>query len=194
MAWKGTRKEFIKQYGAYIHKVTRGTGILPGTLITQLFVESSANGLVGGSGLTQKSNNYFGIKCYGNWKGPTVTARTREETKSGESYYINACFRKYGSIEESIKDYIKFLKENKRYQNAGFFDAKTVLDQFKALKRAGYATADSYVSFLNSIYTPYASLIDQQKSLMAKIDIKKLFGVLLLGISATLIEKIVKKR
>jgi flagellum-specific peptidoglycan hydrolase FlgJ len=193
MAWKGSRKEFINKYGAYIHKITRGTGILPGTLITQLFVESSGNGLVGGSGLTQKSNNYFGIKCAGGWKGPTVTARTREETASGESYYVNACFRKYGSVEESIKDYIKFLKDNQRYKNAGFFEAKTVLDQFKALKRAGYATADSYVSFLNSIYTPYAGLIDQQKTLTAGFNIKSILGAVLLAVGATVLINQLKK-
>jgi flagellum-specific peptidoglycan hydrolase FlgJ len=193
MAWKGSRKEFINKYGAYIHKITRGTGILPGTLITQLFVESSANGVVGGSGLTQKSNNYFGIKCAGGWKGPTVTARTREETASGKSYYVNACFRKYESIEESIKDYIKFLKDNQRYQNAGFFEAKTVLDQFKALKRAGYATADSYVSFLNSIYTPYALLIDEKNIKTAGFNLKSIAGVLLLAIGATILTNKLKK-
>lgn len=193
MAWKGSRKEFINEFGAYVHKITRGTGILPGTLITQLFVESSANGVVGGSGLTQKSNNYFGIKCAGGWKGPTVTDRTREETASGESYYVNACFRKYGSIEESIKDYIKFLKENQRYKNAGFFTAKTVLDQFKALKRAGYATADSYVSFLNSIYSPYASLIDQQNVKTAGFNIKSILGVVLLAIGGTILINKLKK-
>lgn len=187
MAWRGSRKDFIKEFGAYVHKVTKGTGILPGTLITQLFVESSANGVVGGSGLTQKSNNYFGIKCAGGWNGPTVTAKTREETSSGESYFVDACFRKYGSIEESIKDYIKFLKQNQRYENAGFFEAKTVLDQFEALKRAGYATSDSYVSFLNSIYKPYAALIEEQKTLLAGFSIKKTLGAVLLAVAATII-------
>lgn len=193
MAWKGTRKEFINEFGAYVHKVTRGTGILPGTLITQLFVESSANGIVGGSGLTQKSNNYFGIKCAGGWKGPTVTARTREETASGKTYYVNACFRKYQSIEESIKDYIKFLKENKRYQNAGFFNAKTVLDQFKALKRAGYATSDDYVNFLNSVYSPYSLLIDQQKTVTAGFNLRSILGVILISVGATVLSKKLKK-
>jgi flagellum-specific peptidoglycan hydrolase FlgJ len=71
MAWKGTRKEFINEYGAFVHKVTKGTGILPGTLIAQLFLESSsAGGKVGGSKLSQDANNYFGIKCAGGWDGP----------------------------------------------------------------------------------------------------------------------------
>ena len=55
----GTRKEFIETYGAFIHKITAGTGILPGTLIAQAFLESSANGKVGGSKLSREANNFL---------------------------------------------------------------------------------------------------------------------------------------
>ena len=37
----GSRKELIAKYGAFIVQQTKGTGILPGTLITQLIAESS---------------------------------------------------------------------------------------------------------------------------------------------------------
>ena len=193
MAWQGSRKEFINEYGAYIHDVTRGTGILPGTLIAQLFLESSKGGIVGASKLSQDANNYFGIKCGPNWNGPTYYITTRE-VFNGKSTYVKACFRKYGNIKESIKDYINFLQSNTRYKTAGVFEAKTVKQQAEALKRAGYATAPGYAQLVSDVYEPYKLLIDQQKTLTAKIDIKKLFGVLLLAISATLIEKIVRKR
>ena len=193
MAWQGSRKDFINQFGGYIHQVTNGTGILPGTLIAQLFLESSKGGIVGGSKLSQDANNYFGIKCGPNWDGPTYFITTRE-VYNGKSTYIKACFRKYGSIKDSIQDYILFLQNNPRYTTAGVFTAKTVKEQAEALKRAGYATAPSYAQLVNDVYKPYATLIDEQKTLTAKIDLKKLFGVLLLAISATLIEKIVKKR
>ena len=77
MAWKGTRSQFIEKFGPYIHKVTKGTGILPGTLIAQAFIESSSGktpSIVGSSGLTQATNNYFGIKCGGNYKGGFIVA------------------------------------------------------------------------------------------------------------------------
>jgi len=193
MAWKGSRKEFINEFGAYVHKVTQGTGILPGTLIAQLFLESSSKGIVGASKLSQQANNYFGIKCGPNWDGPRYNIETREVI-NGQSKYIVACFRKYGSIKDSILDYIDFLQTNPRYKSAGVFEAKTVKAQAEALKRAGYATAPKYAQLVNDVYQPYALLIDQQKTLTAKIDIKKLFGVLFLAISATLIDKIVKKR
>lgn len=160
----GTRSELIQQYGPFIVQQTKGTGILPGTLITQLIVESSAKYKgsypVGGSPLSRNANNYFGIKCGPGYKGPSYTTRTREETKQGESYYINDCFRKYSGIEESIKDYIRFLQSNKRYAKAGFFQQKTVEGQFAALKKAGYATGSGYIQLLTNVYRPLKSQID----------------------------------
>lgn len=160
----GTRVELIEKYGPFIVEQTKGTGILPGTLITQLIVESQGkvggSYKVGGSTLSRNAQNYFGIKCGSSWKGPKYEIQTREETKTGQSYYVVACFRQYDSIEASIKDYIKFLQSNQRYKNAGFFQQQTVLGQFQALKKAGYATAGGYVDLLNKVYMPLKNKID----------------------------------
>jgi len=40
MAKTYTREGFVKEYGPYISVATRGTGILPGTLIAQAIIES----------------------------------------------------------------------------------------------------------------------------------------------------------
>jgi flagellum-specific peptidoglycan hydrolase FlgJ len=193
MAWKGTRKEFINEFGAYVHKVTRGTGILPGTLIAQLFLESSSKGVVGASKLSQEANNYFGIKCGGGWDGPKYYIETRE-VLNGRSVMVPACFRAYGSIKDSIQDYVLFLQENPRYKNAGVFEAKTVKEQAQALKRAGYATAPAYADLVFNVYKPYAQLIEDQKTLMAGFSIKKTLGVVLLASAATIIyNKLFKK-
>lgn len=186
MAWQGSRKDFIKEFGAYVHKVTKGTGILPGTLIAQLFLESSKGPVVGGSKLSQEANNYFGIKCGPNWDGPKYYIDTRE-VFNGQSTTVNACFRKYGSIKDSIQDYVLFLQENPRYRNAGVFKAKTVKEQAQALKAAGYATAPSYAKLVYDVYKPYAQLIDDQKTLLAGFNIKKTLGAVLLAVSATII-------
>ena len=193
MAWKGSRKEFINEFGAYVHKVTRGTGILPGTLIAQLFLESSSKGVVGASKLSQDANNYFGIKCGGGWDGPKYYIETRE-VLNGRSVMVPACFRAYGSIKDSIQDYVLFLQENPRYKNAGVFEAKTVKEQAQALKRAGYATAPGYADLVFDVYKPYAQLIEDQKTLMAGFSIKKTLGVVLLASAATIIyNKLFKK-
>jgi flagellum-specific peptidoglycan hydrolase FlgJ len=67
MSWTGSRSQFINEYGPYIFKVTKETGILPGTLIAQAFLESSTRGIVGGSQLSREANNFFGIKCGPKW-------------------------------------------------------------------------------------------------------------------------------
>jgi N-acetylmuramoyl-L-alanine amidase len=193
MAWKGTRKEFINKYGSYIHKITKGTGILPGTLIAQAFIESASGktpSIVGSSKLTQNTNNYFGIKCGGNWSGPCYSIDTGEFF-NGTYTVIKDTFRKYGSIEESIKDYVNFLQNNKRYTTAGVFLAKNVKDQAKALKAAGYATAPGYADFVYNVYKPYATLINEQKT--ASFNIKTVAAALLFAIAATALSKYFKK-
>jgi mannosyl-glycoprotein endo-beta-N-acetylglucosaminidase/stage II sporulation protein P len=64
---------------------------------------------------------------------------------------INDFFRVYNSFEDSATDYIRFLKTNPRYTNAGVFTAKTPQEQIEAIKRAGYATAPNYVELVMGI-------------------------------------------
>ena len=148
------RPDFIKKYDFFITNLLMGTGILKGTLFSQAIIESSTKPtyLVGSSKLSQEANNLFGIKADANYKGNIYTIKTREQKKSGEEYYITANFRKYDSIEDSFKDYVKFILNNKRYRENGFFEAKTVKGQGEALQRAGYATDLNYSNIINSVY------------------------------------------
>lgn len=164
----GTRSDFVKKYGSFIHKITEGTGILAGTLAAQAILESSGKyqgeWAVGGSGLSRHANNFFGIKCGSGWSGQKYNISTGEYSSDG-SYYVepNACFRKYGSVEDSMKDYIHFLKSNSRYAKAGVFKAKTVKEQAEALKRAGYATAPNYAATVYSVYSAIAPILEGEK-------------------------------
>lgn len=161
-----TREEFVEKYGGFIAKVVRGTGILQGTLIAQAIIESQGKmpdgyWRVGASKLALNSNNYFGIKCH-NWKGKTYNIDTGEYDSSGNKYIDKAaCFRAYDSVEDSIEDYIKFLKGNPRYEKAGVFNAKTVKEQAEALKRAGYATAPDYPTKIQSVYNGIKDYADK---------------------------------
>lgn len=161
----GSRKEFIKTYGPFIHYITKDTGILPGTLAAQAILESSGkyNGVwsVGGSGLSRKANNFFGIKAGPNWNGPTINMTTGEQTKSGAKYNVKSDFRVYNSVEDSIRDYVRFLKVNPRY--AQVFNKKNVLDQANALKAAGYATAKNYAATVYGVYRSIADELEQSK-------------------------------
>jgi len=152
-----TRADFTKKYSPYIARAVQGTGILVGTVLAQAIIESQgkvSSGAyeVGASKLSRVANNYFGIKCHG-WKGKTYNIDTGEYTSSGKYYTEkSSCFRAYPNVEASINDYVKFLKENPRYEKAGVFKAKTVRQQAEALKSAGYATSLNYPKTIEGVY------------------------------------------
>lgn len=160
-----TRAEFVDKYGSFIHKVIKGTGIFAGTLIAQAVLESSGkdqygNWKVGGSKLSRESNNFFGIKASPSWKGKTYNINTGE-FEHGKDVVVNADFRAYDSVKDSIRDYVKFLKENSNYEKAGVFTAKDVKEQAVRLKKARYATAPNYADTVNQIYNSIKPNVDK---------------------------------
>lgn len=149
-----TREQFVKKYYAFVVKITNGTGIFPKVLLAAAIVESQ--GKVGGvyypgqSTLAKDHNNYFGVKASKGWKGKIVNMRTRE-VYSNQSVFVNDDFRKYDSVEDSMKDYVKFLQSNSRYRLNGVFDATSPEMQIKALAKAGYATNPGYADLINKV-------------------------------------------
>lgn len=108
-------------------------GILPSITMAQAILESGW----GKSELAKDYNNLFGIKADSRWDGTIATIVTTENYDD----VIEANFRKYDNIDESIEDYGKFLKENSRYEESGFFEGKNYKSQAQALENAGYSTA-----------------------------------------------------
>ena len=157
-----TRTEFIDKYGAFIHKTVKGSGILAGTLISQAILESSGkdesgNWKVGGSKLSREANNFFGIKSSAKWGGKTYNIDTGEVIK-GKKVIVNADFRAYDSVKDSIEDYVKLLKENPRFSNV--LKVKTVSEQAKELKKAGYATSLTYADTVTQVYNSVKDSVD----------------------------------
>ena len=169
-----SRENFVKKYADFVNEITQNTGIFAGTLFAQAILESSGKyktggqWLVGGSKLSQEANNFFGIKAEKNYKGKRYNIATGENKPSGEYYIINDDFRRYDSVEDSIKDYVKFLKENPRYEKAGVFKAKTVKEQADALKKAGYATAPNYAEMVESVYKSIKGFISENLGTIKK--------------------------
>lgn len=179
-----TRAEFIDKYGAFIHKAVKGSGILAGTLISQAILESSGkdeNGdwKVGGSKLSREANAYFGIKA-NNWSGKTYNINTGEVIR-GKKVTVNADFRAYNSVKDSIEDYVKFIKENPRYSNV--LKVKTVPEQAKELKKAGYATSIEYAQTVTNVYNSVKNSVDESYSKFRKREtIKNVsIGIVILG-------------
>ena len=88
-----------------------------------------------GWGSKVRGNNYFGIKGKGQ-------AFTTHEEVDGLMVKQKDEFRTYYSLEDSVRDYGKFLKENKRYKP--LLEADSFDEQIEALAGSGYATDSRY--------------------------------------------------
>lgn len=130
-------QEFIKRVATAAQTVNE-SGTLPSITTAQAIIES-------GWGEAAIGNNIFGIKADAGWTGPRIRMNTREEDVNGNSYYEDADFRDYPSIEDGIRDHDIFLKPYNMRNYSGYqAQAQTLQDQ-------GYATDTSYASKLMGI-------------------------------------------
>lgn len=149
-----TRIEWVEKYYPLAKRLTQGTGIFPQIMIATAVIESQAkvNGTYypGQNLLAKKYYNYFGIKADKNWTGKEILLSTKEMVDS-QITEVQDTFRVYNSLEDSFKDYIKFLKGNPRYEQYKVFDAETMEQQAARLQDAGYATGKHYASLLVAV-------------------------------------------
>lgn len=131
----------------FINKIKEGAisayvqyQILPSLTLAQAIVES-------GWGMASIGNNIFGIKASGGWKGRTKTVETREFV-NGNWITINAAFRDYDSVADSIKDRSTFLTKS-RYKKV--LKAANYQEACREIYLAGYATDPNYTNLLITI-------------------------------------------
>lgn len=118
------------------------TGIPASITLAQGILES-ANG---NSMLAKKANNHFGIKCHSTWTGKTI--HKDDDAK-------NECFRKYPNAYDSFKDHSDFLTKGQRYAFLFEYPSTDYKKWAKGLKKAGYATSNTYASRLIEIIEKY---------------------------------------
>ena len=110
---KMTKNEFISSVAGYVQKYAAAYGILVHSpVIAQAVLESGW----GGSKLSSRYHNYFGLKCGSRWTGKSVNMKTQEEYTPGTLITISDNFRVYDSMEEGIKGYFEFI-QLPRYRN-----------------------------------------------------------------------------
>lgn len=155
-----SKEAFFNKYYNFAVSATKGTGLSPILILSQAYVESGA----GKSSLAAKYNNFFGVKATPAWQGKTVVMRTREQTKDGKDYFINAKFRVYASPYDSFVEQINFLKKNPRYTKAGLFSyPDNFAKQADTLQKAGYATATNYAKVLTDVSNNFMSVLNKIK-------------------------------
>lgn len=102
----------------------------------------------GQSKLTLEGCNLFGIKADKSWHGESIMKPTTEYIK-GKRITVQAPFRKYKSLADSIADHALFLRNNKRYSKA--FECGNGCEFAEAIAKAGYATDPAYSALLIAI-------------------------------------------
>lgn len=146
-----SQREFILKLVPITQKNYKEFGIFPSVTIAQAIHESGW----GKSQLSIQANNLFGVKADSSWTGNTIEMLTQEYI-NGEIITVMAKWRKYDSIEDSVRDHGKFLKENPRYEKAGVFKAKDYKEQAYAIRMAVYATDPQYASLICNTIEAYS--------------------------------------
>ena len=122
-------------------------GVPASVTLGQIMLESGGSYAGGLSGLAYNDNNLFGIKAGSNWSGATVTYPTREVV-NGKSITVNAKFRKYNNVADSIEDHAKLLASGtyaKKTANS------TTLEEYVRGISGTYATDPNYANKLLTI-------------------------------------------
>jgi LysM repeat protein len=120
----------------------------------QLILAQAAAETGWGEKILPGTNNIFNIKATPGWNGESKVFNVWEEVH-GETVWVNAPFRVYPSILESLRDRQKFLKENPRYAKSGLYDDDVKGDLVKeaqALQRGKYATDSHYADKLKKVF------------------------------------------
>lgn len=144
------RMDFIESIIPYAKKAQKKYGVKPSVLVAQAALESNW----GNSGLAKEAKNYFGIK--GSKEDAEYATREFSQDKWIE---INASFKRYSSMEESVMDYAKLLQHGTSWNKDLYksaIDAETYKEAALAVQEAGYATDPDYAKKLIRIIEQYS--------------------------------------
>ena len=135
-------EEYIKKYRDIAVEEMERYHIPASITLAQGLLESGA-----GQGTpARKSNNHFGIKCGGDWRGKSVK---HDDDARDE------CFRVYKNAADSYRDHSKFLAGRPRYASLFKLDMTDYKGWAHGLKKAGYATNPRYAYQLIDIIERY---------------------------------------
>jgi flagellar protein FlgJ len=143
-------QEFVENLMPLAEKVAKELGVDPKVLLAQAALETGWGKHMVRDGGGDNSYNLFNIKAGRSWDGDYKAANTLEFIDGVMAKEV-AKFRSYGSYEDSFKDYVQFLKNSPRYQEA-ISNAADPDKYLKLLQEAGYATDPRYAAKISSIY------------------------------------------
>lgn len=157
-----TTAQFIATMGPIAQEDYHRSGVLASVTMAQAILESGW----GKSNLASSANNMFGMKTSlsGNtwggsaWDGCSFVTILTGEEYNGKHVTIQATFRKYKSVAQSVADHSAYLvnaKNGSAKRYAGLTNTKSYSEQLTIIKKGGYATSSSYVSQLSNLIEKY---------------------------------------
>lgn len=142
--------DFVKSVWPKAKQAASLMGLDPRVLMAQAALETGWGKFIAKDYDGSSSNNLFNIKS-GNGSGfGSVQVKTTEYI-SDTPIKINASFRKYSSVDDSLNDYVSLIKGSERYQSA-LASAGNPESYVKELHKAGYATDPDYGRKILAIY------------------------------------------
>lgn len=143
-------EEFVDKLMPLAEKVSGALGVDPRVLVAQAALETGWGKYMVRNGDGGNSNNLFNIKADSRWNGGSAQVSTLEY-RDGVAQREKALFRSYPSYEDSFNDYVDFLKNSSRYQQA-LQSADNPYDYIQKLQDAGYATDPAYADKIKNIF------------------------------------------
>jgi flagellar protein FlgJ len=155
-------ESFISTVWEHAKSAAEKIGLNPAVMVAQAALETGWGKHIINKADGSSSNNLFNIKSDRSWDGAKANKVTLE-FEQGMPVKKQASFRAYDSIKDSVNDFVDFLNENPRYQEALENTAKPAafLD---SLQKAGYATDPNYA--------------DKIKQVLNRADLKSLAATL----------------
>ncbi|MDB4279390.1 flagellar assembly peptidoglycan hydrolase FlgJ [Paraglaciecola sp.] len=143
-------ESFIEQLYPAAQQAAEQLGIDPKALLAQAAIETGWGQFMIHNTSGQNSHNLFGIKADRRWQGDRAMVNTIE-FEQGVAATKKAPFRVYDSFADSMQDYVGFVKQNPRYEEA-VKQSQSPRDYFSELQKAGYATDPDYANKVLSVF------------------------------------------
>ena len=147
-----SEEEFLAYIIPVSQRLAAENGLYASVMIAQAIHESDW----GTSGLTTLSHNLFGIK--GAFDGNSVEMPTNEVI-NGELITITAGFRAYSSLDESARDYVHLLLnqrgENGKYYASAWMENTTSVKDVTAHLEGRYSKDRNYAARLDKYIVTY---------------------------------------
>lgn len=161
----GSREEFLATLYPHAEKAAKALGTQPEVLLAQSALETGWGQKIVRGNNGAPSHNLFNIKADRRWQGDKANVSTLE-FEHGVAVQQKADFRVYSDFEHSFNDFVSFIAEGDRYQDAKKVAASPT--QFiRALQDAGYATDPRYAE---KVIKVMQSISEELKSILPGED------------------------